>query len=836
MAFTTLNSRPKTQQQPTLKSLNLKLHSIITFPSIQHRLTRLGKQQHFHNILIHGISLQTNTSHLPALRFVDDIFDMVSLQCRGRFSLSSASTLMNQKDISSTESSSCLSLVRLFFLPEILVSFYMSSSQEENVFSSVIVSRMMRLSTIEYQWRNENVSLVFEFCQLLSKVSRNNNNNSLYLTCRSTLGLLLSKIDISTWLIHGEDTDGIHLIQGISDVVTETVCSLGGGLVTSSESAWNPGPFFGDVCDFKAFLLPLHSVMKMRPSSNPVLYAQVSEIIYLTFWKLLKKMDECLLKMQDCLSVNRTREEDVRSWRGWYHHLEILNELHKICKHDKVAEDSFWMSLRFRLSSVCELVVRYCKSKHHVKWLLEHAENEHGCEFRTQLAREMISTRNEDFRMVFENVIYRFREADTSHSCIKGSHLVLPNDPFFLPSIQEDGSATLECLSRHDLMNKWFFSVCQVVFNPKNGLFMACSEDPQRLYPNPAMKLENAFLEYFSLAGRLIALSLIYKVRDWPAGKIIILGLNDAFDTIDMQNLFFSCLELKDFDSILNGYVASESEKAASYRYYTDGCRHVITKWEKGRLIGNGAYGSVYEGYAQEGFFFAAKEVKLRNQGNHAMQCVYQIEQEIALLSQFNHPNIVRYYGTSKDESKLYIFLELVSNGSLTDIYKKYHIKDCQVSAYTRQILEGLKYLHKHRIIHRDIKCANILVNVGGTVKLADFGLAKVTEFNNLIKSCKGTPCWMAPEVVNLKRRGGYGLPADIWSLGCTVLEMLIRKRPYSYLEPGQVLYKIGKGELPLVPDALSGLSQDFILQCLLVDPDDRPTAAQLLDHPFVKI
>ncbi|KAF2320250.1 hypothetical protein GH714_026422 [Hevea brasiliensis] len=281
-------------------------------------------------------------------------------------------------------------------------------------------------------------------------------------------------------------------------------------------------------------------------------------------------------------------------------------------------------------------------------------------------------------------------------------------------------------------------------------------------------------------------------------------GLADVFGNIRLKKFFFRCLDLEDLDCMMQGIGSSVSPydlkaNAASYGYY---------------------------------------EVQLLDQGNQenqAKQCIYQIEQEIALLSQFNHPNIVQYYGTDKDETKLYIFLELVSNGSLAEIYSRYHLKDSQVAAYTRQILHGLKYLHEHNVIHRDIKCANMLVNVGGTVKLADFGLAKVTEFNNLIKSCKGTPCWMAPEVVNLKRTGGYGLPADIWSLGCTVLEMLIRKPPYSHLEPAQVLYKIGRGEPPPVPDFLSGLSQDFILQCLQVNPDDRPTAAQLLDHPFVK-
>ncbi|KAG8378325.1 hypothetical protein BUALT_Bualt08G0125700 [Buddleja alternifolia] len=259
--------------------------------------------------------------------------------------------------------------------------------------------------------------------------------------------------------------------------------------------------------------------------------------------------------------------------------------------------------------------------------------------------------------------------------------------------------------------------------------------------------------------------------------------------------------------------------------------KRVILEWQKGELLGRGSFGSVYEAIAEDGFFFAVKEVSLLGQGDEGKQSIMQLEQEIALLSQFEHENIVQYYGTKKDESHLYIFLELVTKGSLLSLYQKYTLRDSQVSAYTRQILHGLKYLHHRNVIHRDIKCANILVDTNGLVKLADFGLAKATKLND-VKSCKGTAFWMAPEVV---RSRGYGLAADIWSLGCTVLEMLTGRFPYSNLECMSALFRIGRGERPHIPDSLSSDARDFILKCLQVDPSLRPTAAQLLDHPFVK-
>ncbi|CAL5348325.1 unnamed protein product [Camellia sinensis] len=260
---------------------------------------------------------------------------------------------------------------------------------------------------------------------------------------------------------------------------------------------------------------------------------------------------------------------------------------------------------------------------------------------------------------------------------------------------------------------------------------------------------------------------------------------------------------------------------------------HIVGDWVKGQLLGRGSFGSVYEGIADGGVFIAVKEVSLLDQGDQGRQSISQLEQEIALLSQFEHENIVRYYGTDKDESNLYIFLELVTKGSLLSLYQKYNLQDSIVSSYTRQILHGLKYLHERNVVHRDIKCANILVHANGSVKLADFGLAKATKLND-IKSCKGTPYWMAPEVVK-RNDQGYGLPADIWSLGCTVLEMLTRQIPYANLESMQALFQIGRGVPPPVPDSLSRDARDFIFRCLQVKPNDRPTAADLLDHPYVR-
>jgi len=257
-----------------------------------------------------------------------------------------------------------------------------------------------------------------------------------------------------------------------------------------------------------------------------------------------------------------------------------------------------------------------------------------------------------------------------------------------------------------------------------------------------------------------------------------------------------------------------------------------IKSWMRGAFLGSGSLGMVYEAISQEGVFFAVKEVSLLDQGSKAQQSILALEKKIELLSQLQHENIVHYYGTEKGESKLYIFVELVTQGSLSSLYKKYKLQESQVCWYTSQILNGLVYLHKQNVVHGDIRCANILVHANESPKLADFGLAK--EMSNILtlRSCERNVYWMAPEFINPKKT--FGPAADIWSLGCVVLEMLTRQIPYPNVKWTKALYMIGKGEQPPIPNYLSEEAQDFICQCVRVDPETRPSATQLLEHPFV--
>ncbi|CAL1404933.1 unnamed protein product [Linum trigynum] len=260
------------------------------------------------------------------------------------------------------------------------------------------------------------------------------------------------------------------------------------------------------------------------------------------------------------------------------------------------------------------------------------------------------------------------------------------------------------------------------------------------------------------------------------------------------------------------------------------------SRWKKGKLLGRGTFGHVYVGFNSEsGEMCAMKEVTLFSDDAKSRESAKQLMQEIALLSRLRHPNIVQYYGSEQVDDKLYIYLEYVSGGSIYKILQDYgQLGELAIRSYTQQILSGLAFLHSKSTVHRDIKGANILVDPNGRVKLADFGMAKHITGQSCPLSFKGSPYWMAPEVI--KNSSGCNLAVDIWSLGCTVLEMATSKPPWSQFEGVAAMFKIGNSkDLPAIPDTLSDDGKDFVRQCLQRNPSHRPTAAQLLDHPFVR-
>ena len=254
-----------------------------------------------------------------------------------------------------------------------------------------------------------------------------------------------------------------------------------------------------------------------------------------------------------------------------------------------------------------------------------------------------------------------------------------------------------------------------------------------------------------------------------------------------------------------------------------------LKDYQLGDCLGKGAFGSVYRALNWgTGETVAVKQIKLADLPKSELRVIML---EIDLLKNLDHPNIVKYQGFVKTPETLNIILEYCENGSLHSISKNFgRFPENLVGLYMSQVLHGLLYLHEQGVIHRDIKGANILTTKQGLVKLADFGVASRTTGLHE-SSVVGTPYWMAPEVIELS---GATTASDIWSLGCTVIELLDGKPPYHALQPMPALFRIVNDDHPPLPQGASPAVLDFLMQCFQKDPNLRVSARKLLKHPWI--
>ncbi|TQS38598.1 hypothetical protein Golomagni_00892 [Golovinomyces magnicellulatus] len=256
-----------------------------------------------------------------------------------------------------------------------------------------------------------------------------------------------------------------------------------------------------------------------------------------------------------------------------------------------------------------------------------------------------------------------------------------------------------------------------------------------------------------------------------------------------------------------------------------------LKDYHLGECLGKGAFGSVYKAFNwRTGEAVAVKQIRL---GDLPKSELRMIEAEIDLLKNLNHDNIVKYLGFVKSSDRLNIILEYCENGSLHSICKNYgKFPENLVGVYMGQILLGLQYLHDQGVIHRDIKGANILTTKDGKVKLADFGVSTSTLAGaDKEAQVVGTPYWMAPEIIQLS---GATTASDIWSLGCTVIELLEGKPPYYKLAPMPALFAIVNDDHPPLPEGVSPAARDFLIQCFQKDPNLRVSARKLLKHAWI--
>ncbi|OQO08316.1 hypothetical protein B0A48_06186 [Cryoendolithus antarcticus] len=347
-----------------------------------------------------------------------------------------------------------------------------------------------------------------------------------------------------------------------------------------------------------------------------------------------------------------------------------------------------------------------------------------------------------------------------------------------------------------------------------------------------------------------------------PDGHSSNAGMNSYFD--DTASTSPPGTEHNSLNSRLSHYIAEDGEEEdEELMQHLEKDSWDDLKYMKGAMIGQGSFGTVYLAlHAVTAELMAVKQVEMPSASNTALDAkktnmIEALKHEISLLRELKHPNIVQYLGSNSDAQHLNIFLEYVAGGSVASMLVNYGpLNESLCANFVRQILQGLAYLHSKDIIHRDIKGANILVDNKGTVKISDFGISKRVEASSLLSSAdappgtkprphnprvslQGSVFWMAPEVV---RQTAYTKKADIWSLGCLIVEMMTGSHPHPNCTQLQAIFRIGgtgQGGSQAKPDLPSGISADakeFLESVFEIEFERRPTAEELLQSAFCRL
>ncbi|KAE8659788.1 E3 ubiquitin-protein ligase UPL5 [Hibiscus syriacus] len=515
--------------EDTVKSLHERIYVMTGVPVMEQRLIYRGKQLQLEQSLAdcdiqNDASLQLvgrmrSTDHPQTWQVMDDMVSLICRLCRGEMVHSPSKSIKDCLNkfftITPKDNNEAVHAHLQIFMASsahaALVMLYMSpvTGNKQCADSSIRHFLTSCRSALSKELHSYCIPIVLEFCSLLRNVV---NEDSLYTSCRSTLGMLLESFSGSLALMLPK-VEGLITMKDIFPFISELAGHLTAELDSSLDSTTSGGPLSSDVRDFTAFLNPLRSIFEHLCSRVPVsadwkkkdyYHPREMEFLHAIFNDLLYKMEKCLIRVEESFAATGSGEDEFFHL-GWSQYLSILKELNGISKLYQGAEEQFWMVLRNRRSSLCALIIRFTRQNDDHQWLLEHKDVT-DFESRRHLAMMMFPEVKEDYEELHEMLI------DRSHLLAESFEYIARVDPeslhagLFMEFKNEEATGP-------GVLREWFFLVCQDIFNPENALFVPCTNDRRRFFPNPASRVDPLHLEYFSFAGRVIALALMHKVQ-----------------------------------------------------------------------------------------------------------------------------------------------------------------------------------------------------------------------------------------------------------------------------------------------------------------------------------
>ncbi|XVE51003.1 hypothetical protein DITRI_Ditri02bG0003300 [Diplodiscus trichospermus] len=514
--------------EDTVKSLHETIQDMTGIPAMEQGLIYRGKQLQWEKSLAdYGIDKDAGLQLIGRMRstgfpqtcqVMDEMITIISRLCQGESVPSSTKRIkdcLNQffRITPKDGNDSAPGHLQIFMdspAPAALVTLYMSpiNGNKQCADTSIRYFLSSCKTALSKHLQSYCAPIVLEFCKLFRKAVK---EDSLYASCRSTLGVLLGSVGTSRVLML-QEVKGFIVLQEIFPFVSELADKLSKDL----DSTTGMGPLPSDVRDFSAFLNPLRSAIFEQVFQIPISVdwqkkgynhlpcGEEIDCLHAIFNDLLDRMEKCLIRMEESFAEGESTEgEFVHPECSQY--LAILKELNGISKLYQGAEEKFWMVLRNRKSSLCSLIIRFARRNDDNRWLLERKDVT-DFESRRHLAMMMFPELKEDYEELHEMLIDRSQLLVESFEYISHAKPESLHAGLFMEFKNEEATGP-------GVLREWFFLVCQAIFNPENALFVPCSNDRRRFFPNPASRVHPLHLEYFRFAGRVIALALMHKVQ-----------------------------------------------------------------------------------------------------------------------------------------------------------------------------------------------------------------------------------------------------------------------------------------------------------------------------------